>query len=1143
MLVQLLGPLRATLDDTRINLAGPKQCGLFVRLVLANDEAVGFDTLMDDLWPGRDTVSARRNLQQQIHALRGLVGRGRIVTVGGCAYRLKLAANELDSVVADDALHSARSLAEVDPAAALSRVSEALTLFHGPPLTEFASHDWARSDAVRLTHLREDLKSLEIQLRLDNGNDTALIPELTVLTENHPENERYWAALMKALYRDGRQQEALNCFQDARRRLGQQFGLEPSPELYTLERQILSHESLLKAPPPAPASAVLSGCDCWIDRAGAPLVGRGPDLERIDQAVAGGARLVLVSGELGIGKTRLVMEFARRNPTRRVFYGAGDDSAGRSFPPIADIVEHVNVHNPGLLQRLEADASMDALHQLIGIEDTGARHTTSRSALLGALGTLLKHLSDDEPPVLVIDQLAQVDADTLEVLGRLIGPLATSPVLVIGIARTAELVPDAPLATWLNALPHQTHVAEVPVRPLEQAAVAELARSLGDDRLDDATLLRQSGGNPMFVEQLARTRDVEDTTSLARLAWRRVATCSPQAVTLLRAAAIDGLHPRGWLTIELASLSPDESVAALEEVIADGLLSALPDVDAVSARNGTNTSTGRYWFVHGLIRDVLLDQIGPEQRRTFHRRAAELLAERRSGGDLVPAGDIARHYLLAAPSFGRGPAIKWLRAAAASAVRNSAYDRASSKLASALALISDDADDDETAAELLIERGRVLSTYIHQGEGRILLDRAIERARRSGRTDLAAIAALEIGGVLAMGDVSDPSIADVLSAALQELGAENPHLRAELLARLAQLRYWDTPLAERTAICDEADRLAAGAGAAVRTRIGINRYWACDIDADTVVTWSLIERLGSLAAQSGEKMLALQVLKCRLHTTLEGGDLEAADDVAARFAASAAEVGSADMLRLDRLYAAMRAGSRGEYHLASELADESSRLLAETGRALHAQVVDGLVRLPWQTMVGDHRAAEMTIDVLRMFSERGSLWVIFDAWFHAVSGNLDAATAAADEFDLESFLGEERQQNHWILASTAVLVAQFTGRTQWAAPLAAWFGEQPEASVHFGQTMFLGFGWHYLGIAESMLEGAEHKEAAVQALATAANRSARVDATPWRLFAEVELARLGVGPDGRGDADPSAIAAEAEDRGLTLLAKGARSLA
>lgn len=300
-------------------------------------------------------------------------------------------------------------------------------------------------------------------------------------------------------------------------------------------------------------------------------------------------------------------------------------------------------------------------------------------------------------------------------------------------------------------------------------------------------------------------------------------------------------------------------------------------------------------------------------------------------------------------------------------------------------------------------------------------------------------------------------------------------------------------------MCDEADRLAAGAGAAVRTRIGINRYWACDIDADTVVTWSLIERLGSLAAQSGEKMLALQVLKCRLHTTLEGGDLEAADDVAARFAASAAEVGSADMLRLDRLYAAMRA-ARGEYHLASELAVESSRLLAETGRALHAQVVDGLVRLPWQTMVGDHRAAEMTIDVLRMFSERGSLWVIFDAWFHAVSGNLDAATAAADEFDLESFLGEERQQNHWILASTAVLVAQFTGRTQWAAPLAAWFGEQPEASVHFGQTMFLGFGWHYLGIAESMLEGAEHKEAAVQALATAANRSARVDATPWRLL-------------------------------------------
>lgn len=1152
LLVELLGPLRVTLDGELAGLTGPVQCGLFARLVLANGEAVSFETLMEALWPGRDPELARPNLQQQILQLRRAVGRKRIETVGKRAYRLKLSPNQVDSILAEDALHSARSLSMVDPPAALPILRAAHQRFRGPPLVEFASHDWARDEAVRLEQLREDIKSLEIELRLETGDVTSLIPELRVLTENNPENERYWATLMTALYCDGRQQEALNTYQDARRRMKQQFGLDPSPDLQALELRILKHDPTLKPsarggaptlepPAPEPAPAELNGCGCWIDPSSLAHIGREAELDRIEKAVAGGAGLVLISGESGIGKTRLAMEFARQSSAHKVFYGNCDDSGGRAFPPIADIVEHAESDNQGLLQRLEAEASVDALRRLISDDESGSLPETSRSALLAALSALLGHVAADGPPVLVIDQLSQADADTLEVLARLVSPLATSPVVIIGITQPTALAPNAPVATWLHSLSHQVSVTDVRLKPLGAAQVGQLARALGQDDPDQANLLRASGGSPMFVEHLVRQGSDDDST-LARLAWRRISSCSAPAIALLRAAAIDGLRPKGWLMLELAALDPGDADAALSEVIADGLLRPMADVESTRFSGESAPATDRYQFVHGLIRTTLLGDIGPEHRRALHQRAAELLEQRRTAGDLVRPGDIARHYLAAAPSAGRGPAIAWLRESAASAVRNSAYERASSELTSALGLTSSDADDDELAAKLLIERGRVLSTYVHQGDGRALLELAIQRARRAGRADLAAVAALEVGGVLAMGDVTDPSIERVVTDALDHLGDTNSQLRAELLARLAQLRYATAPAPERIAMCDEAEQLTQGSPADVRCRIGINRFWACDFDADPVITWALIERIGSLAAQAGDRMLALQVLKCRLHTAIKGGDLEAADDVAARFAASAAEVGSADMIRLDLLYQAMRAGTRGHFVRAGEFADESKQLLAETGRAQHAAMVDGLVRLPWFTMCGDHHTSEGILQLLGAEAEPAPMWTIFEAWSRAVSGDLDAAVAAADRFDLNDFIGAELRQNSGLIASTAVSVALLTGQSAWAAPLAEWFRRDPEASIHVGQTMFLGYAWHYLGIAESMLKGPEHAEAAVEALANAADKSKRAGATPWRLFAEVHLARLGVGPGGVGSANPGPLATEADALGLHWIGTDARAL-
>ncbi|MEZ5380300.1 MAG: BTAD domain-containing putative transcriptional regulator [Microthrixaceae bacterium] len=813
-----LGPLVVRVDGVEAALPGPKLKEVFLRLALANGESVSFDTLISDLWPGRDRLRARRNLQQQVYNLRAALGQDRIELVGS-SYRLRREGTERDSVVADDGYHAARRLAELDPTASRERVKEVLDRFRGPPLAEFASADWARADAAQLDQLHESLRILDYQLRLQEGDDS-LIAELRVLTDQQSENERYWAFLMTALYRAGRQEEALRAFQSARRRLRDRFGLQPGPALVELERQILTQApELMRGIEELPQGS-LNSCQCWTQGLASPLVGRDREVARLRAAVDGGTDLVLISGESGIGKSRLARELATEAAQRSVFYGTCDRSLGRSFPPIADIVEHAEQHNPGLIDGLESRASVDALRRLTEVAPADETHS-SRSALVAALAALLRAATADLPPMLIVDQLQDADPDTLDVLGRLVGPMSGVKVCVVGITQPAGLTADAPLARWLRALPNEVVVEDIALGPLTSEQVCELAAALtpngdcvpGDNvpcNLDCDDLLARSGGNPLFLTHLlAETVGDETTPQLSRVAWRRIARRSKEAIALLRAAAIDGLRPQGWLMVELSGLDHDVAAAALAEVLQDGLL--LPTTPDSEDEPGAND---RYWFTHGLLQRSLLEEIGPALCQAQHRRAAELMVARREAGNAIASGAIAAQFLKAAPLAGRGPAIDWLVRSADSSVGDSAYDRAMAELRHALSLVSDSSEDDELAAELLTQLGTITSTYVHEGDGRAVLIEAIGRARRAGRVDLVARAALQVGGVLPAGEAPDPIAEELIGGALAGLGNDTPHLLAELTARLAQLRYWDSSLDDRLALCAEADRLCSGADGA-----------------------------------------------------------------------------------------------------------------------------------------------------------------------------------------------------------------------------------------------------------------------------------------------------------------------------------------
>ena len=241
----ILGPLEVRDDETAIALSGGQQRKLLAILLLHGGEAVSSDRLVDELWHGEPPETAAKALQGYVSSLRKQLGQDKIETIGS-AYRLSVAATDIDSHRFEQLLAEARPL-ERAPAAA--KLHEALALWRGPALADFAYEDFAQHEIERLEELHLSGIERRIDLELALGHHDDLVPELETLVRTHPLRERLRGFLMIALYRSGRQADALNAYQDARRALNDDLGLEPNDELQGLQRAILAHDNSLTAPP------------------------------------------------------------------------------------------------------------------------------------------------------------------------------------------------------------------------------------------------------------------------------------------------------------------------------------------------------------------------------------------------------------------------------------------------------------------------------------------------------------------------------------------------------------------------------------------------------------------------------------------------------------------------------------------------------------------------------------------------------------------------------------------------------------------------------------------------------------------------------------------------------------------------------
>jgi DNA-binding SARP family transcriptional activator len=236
---RLLGPLEASSEDKPLALPGGKPSALLARLLLDAGRVVSVETLVESLWGERPPPSAQKVLQVYVSQLRKLLGAAQIETLAP-GYLLRVERDEHDLGRFEVLAEAARDT--TDAARRAELLDEALSLWRGTPLAEFREEPFAAPAARRLDELRLRAVEQRIEAQLELGQHTRLVGELEALVEQEPLREWPRRQLMLALYRSGRQAEALASYREGRSLLVDELGIEPSPKLQELERAILRHD-------------------------------------------------------------------------------------------------------------------------------------------------------------------------------------------------------------------------------------------------------------------------------------------------------------------------------------------------------------------------------------------------------------------------------------------------------------------------------------------------------------------------------------------------------------------------------------------------------------------------------------------------------------------------------------------------------------------------------------------------------------------------------------------------------------------------------------------------------------------------------------------------------------------------------------
>src|SRR6266545_681647 len=472
----LLGPLSVTLDGAPIALGGQKRRALLAVLLLDANHVVSRDRLIDALWGEEPPDTARNTIQVYVSQLRKLLPEG-VLETAAPGYKLVIEPEAVDLFEFMRLSEEGRTaLGTGDAAGAADALRAALALWHGAPLADFAWEPFAQTEIVRLEELRLAALEDRIEADLSLGRHGQLIAELERLVAEHPLRERLRGQLMLALYRSGRQADALAVYQRARRTMVDELGIEPGESLRRLERSILAHDPSLNAPQAGATSPRR------VPTPPTPLLGRERELAALADLVRNeDTRLVTLTGTGGIGKTRLALELVRRL--------APEFHNGSAVATIATL------RDPALVTR--------AILEALEIPEVGRDPEEE----------LIRVLKDSEL-LLLVDNFEQVL------------PAARN------IARLLEAAPALKLIVTSRAPLHVAAEREFPVPPLAEDEAAELFIARAQAANPDFALSEQNAaavaelcarldGLPLAIElAAARTKLLPPTALLSRLGNR-----------------------------------------------------------------------------------------------------------------------------------------------------------------------------------------------------------------------------------------------------------------------------------------------------------------------------------------------------------------------------------------------------------------------------------------------------------------------------------------------------------------------------------------------------------------------------------------------------------------------------------------------
>lgn len=881
----------------------------------------------------------------------------------------------------------------------------------------------------------------------------------------------------------------------------------------------------------------------------------------LDEAEVEQGGLVLVTGDPGIGKTRLANELAVRARARGVLVLRGTCWEGGGAPaywPWAQVfrawmraagaasLDDLGVRSADLaafFPELRDDAPA-----VSGAEDP----ERDRFLLFDALTDALLRGAERQPILVVLDDLHWADTSSVLALRFLAGELHHGRLLVVGAYRDVEVGQGHPLAAALGDLARSARL--LALSGLARDEVARFITSITGvkpERGVVGAVSRQTGGNPLFVRELVRLAWQEGSIdSLAAMSSaahtmpagvreviaRRLRLLDADAQAALEAASVEGEAFTLEVVARTAGLDRRRVLCALEHAIDARLMAAEPG------------APGRYRFAHALIRDVLYQALPAERLASLHGRTGEALE-----GLYGDAGEhlaaIASHYLRAAPLGGGKRALRYAQRAGERAMTMLAWEEAARHFERALGVLDlqPDVAGGEQRCDLHLSLGRARARAGETKAARRAFLAAADLARSTGDAARLATAGLGLGGASPIWGV-DSELVELLEQARHALGEHgDARLRARVLARLAQAQYYLVTDRVRDALSREAVEIARASGddrALADALIARRVLWGPgDLPGRTALTDDLM----AVARRMGDLDLDVRGRSWRVVDLVEAGDLAAALVEIRRHAELADRLRQPSHLRDGVIWRAMEALLDGRFEDAEAHADEA----LATGQRIQdpgAQAMYGVQKAMTLAEQADQDRLDEAVTLARDGSEAHPdipAWRALLAFAEARAGRLSDARADLEQVAGDGFAGVPRDVVFLVALTHSADAAAITGHRPVAASLRRLLAPYADRWVVIDRGLACkGSTERLIGLLDGVLGDVE---SSVERLERALARHVRGGARAFAARNRRELASALLARRGRGDAERAAALleeAEADARRLGmpgLLAEVARA--